>query len=374
MVTASHLPSDRNGFKFIIQTGGLDNAQLDELLQFITDCKSDCCDDISEQIDFLPCYLEGLASVVNAALGENKPLAGLHVVVDAGGGSGGFYEQWLSSLGANTTGSLYLQPDGLFLGHIPNPEDAVAIGALSRAVVAAAADIGVILDADCDRAALVAHDGSALNRERLIALCADMVIRSEPGAAIVTDSVTSPSLTRFIEALGGHHRRWKRGYKNVITAAQRLNADGVSCPLAMETSGHAAFRSNRFLDDGMMLATMLIIQAVLAKRDGARLTDRVATLRKPLEDTEWRIPMQSPQDRQGALVKAREWFTSGGARSTYVVPDGEAEGVRVECVDGNGWFLLRASLHDPQLVWNAQSSEAGGVEKMRGELVSALGL
>ena len=38
------------------------------------------------------------------------------------------------------------------------------------------------------------------------------------------------------------------GYKNVINEALRLNGEGVNCPLAIETSGHAAMRENYFLD------------------------------------------------------------------------------------------------------------------------------
>ena len=50
--------------------------------------------------------------------------------------------------------------------------------------------------------------------------------------------------------MGGKHHRFKRGYKNVINEAIRLNQEGINCPLAIETSGHAALRENYFLDDG----------------------------------------------------------------------------------------------------------------------------
>ena len=43
-----------------------------------------------------------------------------------------------------------------------------------------------------------------------------ITLREHPGTTIVTDSVTSNGLTDFITKLGGHHVRYKRGYKNVI--------------------------------------------------------------------------------------------------------------------------------------------------------------
>ncbi|GHU71003.1 phosphoglucomutase [Clostridia bacterium] len=378
MVTASHMPSKYNGMKFITQTGGLESKELDDLLNQ-TDSLIDRnkqtvgLDNLSatesiNQLDFTPYYLDELSAQVVRELGNEQPLQGLHIVIDASNGSGGFYAAWLESLGADISGSINLNPDGSFPAHAPNPEDESAIHLLSEATVTARADLGVILDADCDRAALVAADGSPLYRERLIALCADMVIRNQPGAAVVTDSVTSPALRAFIERHGGIHRCWKRGYKNVINEAKRLNASGIPCPLAIETSGHAAFSDNRFLDDGMMLATRLIIEAVKMKRDGLALIDRIADLPEPLETSEWRIHMPDPEQRAASLGLLRDWVVSH-PEAGYTLAD-TAEGVRVERADG--WFLLRSSLHEPMLVWNASSNSVGGVSLMKTDLRSAI--
>ena len=62
----------------------------------------------------------------------------------------------------------------------------------------------------------------------------------------------------------------KRGYKNVINEAVRLNNEGVNCPLAIETSGHAALRENYFLDDGAYLVTKIIIKAAQLRREANR--------------------------------------------------------------------------------------------------------
>lgn len=75
-----------------------------------------------------------------------KPLLGLHVVVDAGNGAGGFYAELLESLGAWIEGSQFLEPDGHFPNHIPNPENAQAMASLREAVLRVGADLGVIFD------------------------------------------------------------------------------------------------------------------------------------------------------------------------------------------------------------------------------------
>ena len=80
---------------------------------------------------------------------------------------------------------------------------------------------------DVDRAGCVDAAGREINRNRLIALAAAIVLRDNPGGTIVTDSITSSGLHRFIEELGGVHCRFRRGYKNVINEALRLNAAGA---------------------------------------------------------------------------------------------------------------------------------------------------
>lgn len=80
--------------------------------------------------------------------------------------------------------------------------------------------------------------------------------RGIPGQDYRHRLVTSNGLAKFIEERGGVHRRFKRGYKNVIDEAKRINAEGGESHLAMETSGHGAIKENYFLDDGSYLAML----------------------------------------------------------------------------------------------------------------------
>jgi len=131
--------------------------------------------------------------------------------------------------------------------HVPNPEAKEAIESIKKAVLDNNADFGIIFDADGDRSAFIDNTGREINRNNLIALLSDILLKQTPGATIVTDSVTSAGLKKFIENHGGKHHRFKRGYKNVINEAKRLNNEGIYTPLAIETSGHAAFINNYFL-------------------------------------------------------------------------------------------------------------------------------
>lgn len=137
---------------------------------------------------------------------HEKPLAGMHILVDAGNGAGGFFAtRVLQQLGADITGSQFLDPDGSFPNHVPNPEDPAAMAATIDAVKANGADMGIVFDTDVDRSGLVDAAGRAINKNKLIALMSAVTLRKFPGSTIVTDSVTSSGLSKFITKLGGTH-------------------------------------------------------------------------------------------------------------------------------------------------------------------------
>lgn len=82
---------------------------------------------------------------VRSATGETQPLQGKRILVDAGNGAGGFYvDKVLKPLGADTTGSQFLDPDGRFPNHIPNPENETAMASVCEAVKKYGADFGII--------------------------------------------------------------------------------------------------------------------------------------------------------------------------------------------------------------------------------------
>lgn len=379
MITASHHPSDRNGFKFFTPQGGINGQDLSEIISLMQEeFEPSGRVGIIEKSDYLHQYTKDLMALVREKLDDpvSRPLLGLHVLVDAGNGAGGFYAGMLEQLGAWTEGSQYLEPDGRFPNHVPNPEDPDAIQSLSNAVVKYTADLGVIFDADCDRAAIVDQSGLAINRNRLIALVSAMLLNQEPGLTIVTDSVTSSGLSKFIGEWGGEHYRYKRGYRNVIDEAKRLNDAGINCPLAIETSGHAALRENDFLDDGMYLSTLLICEAMRLKREGKTLSSLIEGLQEPVESAELRLQIQAEDFRSAGIRIIDAVMDHASEVEGWTIAPDNREGVRIafdldQGVD-NAWFLLRLSVHDPVLALNIESDLEGGVRAVLSELYDVI--
>ncbi|KAM5556020.1 hypothetical protein ABKV19_023762 [Rosa sericea] len=379
MITASHLPYNRNGFKFFTNAGGLGKADIKNILERaadiynkftvegLTSSKEKALASV-KRVDYMNVYTSDLVKAVRKAAGNiEKPLEGFHILVDAGNGAGGFFAaKVLEPLGAVTSGSQFLEPDGMFPNHIPNPEDKAAMKAITQAVLDNKADLGIIFDTDVDRSAAVDSSGNEFNRNRLIALMSAIVLEEHPGTTIVTDSVTSDGLTTFIEQkLGGKHHRFKRGYKNVIDEAIRLNSVGEESHLAIETSGHGALKENHWLDDGAYLMVKILNKLASARASGHGggskvLTDLLEGLEEPGFSGELRLKInQSHQDLKGgsfrdygeAVLKHLGNYIESYPKLKKAPVN--YEGVRVSGF--GGWFLLRLSLHDPVLPLNIEA-------------------
>ena len=190
MLTASHLPFNRNGMKFFTSDGGLEKSEITDLLKNAATFDEKHGDTSrAKNFDLIGLYADNLREQISTALDKEKPLTGMKIIVDAGNGGGGFFaEKILAPLGADTTGSQFLEPDGNFPNHIPNPEDETAMASIKRAVLDNRADLGLIFDTDVDRAGAVLSDGREISRNALIAMISAILAPDYPGSTIITDS------------------------------------------------------------------------------------------------------------------------------------------------------------------------------------------
>ncbi len=423
MITASHLPYNRNGFKYFGKDGGLDKSDISQIIAY---AESDAAAEkvgqepgagakYAEKRDLIERYSRhlrekiiaetteeagsdteantgegalagasagasgsGSAGAAGAGMGRcssagraEKPLAGLKIVVDAGNGAGGFYaEKILAPLGADVSASQFLEPDGHFPSHQPNPENREAMESISKRVIESGADLGLIFDTDVDRASAVDRNGKEISRNAIVAMAAALIAREHPGTTVVTDSITSDELTVYLEkCLGLKHLRYKRGYKNVINKAMELGESGTDCQLAIETSGHAAYKENYFLDDGAYLATKIVIKAAQLAKSGAGIDVLLSSLEEPKEAIEIRFPLRGEnfaERGERILSDLAAWAKEEPQAGDGIwLAEPNYEGVRLNfrMAEATGWCLLRKSLHDPIMPLNIEVSE-GSCEKI----------
>ena len=384
MVTASHMPSDRNGMKFFDMDGGLDNGDIADIITFaesnsVLGRLSPGTASEPIKVNLMDVYSAHLRKKILDALDSGEtPLLGLSITVDAGNGAGGFYaEKVLAPLGADVSSSQFLEPDGSFPNHIPNPEDKSAIESICAKVREAKTDLGLIFDTDVDRVSAVDESAKEINRNAIVALAAALIADSHPGSTVVTDSVTSRGLTAFLEgSLGLKHLRFKRGYRNVINKSIELNEQGIESDLAIETSGHAAYKENFFLDDGAYLATKIVIATAKCKNAGKGISSLISDLSEPLESKEVRLPIKGSNFAAVGdnIIEDLRALSSSGELSECSLEEPNYEGVRINFNSPSikGWMLLRKSLHEPIMPLNFESDVKGGCLKIAELLIPLL--
>ena len=380
MITASHLPFNRNGFKYFSKDGGLNKSDIKEITQIADRDIPFTLEKAEEkgQVEELPLidrYSAHLRELIidrtcKNGIRNEKPLEGIKIIVDAGNGGGGFYAtKILEPLGADISDSQFLEPDGNFPNHAPNPEDKKAMASICEAVKSKGADFGLIFDTDVDRSSAVDKNGNPISRNEIVALAGALVAEDHPGSTVVTDSITSVHLKDFLEnTLGLKHLRFKRGYKNVINKSMDLNNDGIDSQLAIETSGHAAFKENYFLDDGAYLATKIVIKAALLKEEGKTIDELIKDMKHPAESTEVRMKLTGDDFAaygDKVLEDMVQWVKANGCQDISL-EEPNYEGVRINFSEDSirGWALLRKSLHDPIMPLNMESDVAGGCDKI----------
>lgn len=377
MITASHLSYEYNGLKFFTKDGGAEKEDITYILEH-ADWQYVYWGNMQGYVNhrfLLKDYASDLVEKIREGIQEKEnyqePLKGRHIIVDAGNGAGGFFAtEVLATLGATIEGSQFLEPDGYFPNHIPNPDNKEAMASIQQAVVDNQADLGIIFDTDVDRSALVDKKGHPLNRNNLIGVISAILLKEHPGTTIVTNSTTSEHLKTFIEALGGKQNRYITGYRNVINRGIQLNKDGIPASLAIETSGHAALKENYFLDDGAYLIAKLLITDSALNKEGKELSNLIKDLKQPVETDEIRFKILSEdislfganvlEDFRGFIYQSED----------LTIEPRNLEGVRVNTSGkyGSGWFLLRLSLHEPLFVLTIESDQEGAIAKIKEDL------
>ncbi|KAK6789439.1 hypothetical protein RDI58_013238 [Solanum bulbocastanum] len=402
MMTASHLPYTRNGLKFFTKKGGLTSVEVEEICEEAARKYANSLQMGGLQLLITHGVKLNMSIELGMVGGRSRPLLGdqvmrlkMQIIVNAGNGSGGFFT-WdvLDKLGADTFGSLHLNPDGMFPNHIPNPEDKIAMSLTRAAVLENNADLGIVFDTDVDRSGVVDCEGNPINGDRLIALMSAIVLKEHPGTTIITDARTSVALTKFITNKGGQHCLYRVGYRNVIDKGVNLNKDGVETHLMMETSGHGAFKENHFLDDGAYMVVKIIIEMVRMKLEGSEkgIGSLIKDLEEPLESAELRmVVLAEPRYAKAKAFEAIEafrtyieqgslpgweldacgdcWVSDGCLVDTNDDPtaiDAYMYRAKVSSEENeeHGWVHLRQSIHNPNIAVNMQSTVPGGCQYM----------
>lgn len=338
-VTASHNPAEYNGFKCRKRTANglnapLTSADIQELYKIIERGKFH--DGEGEYTDH-PVTDDYIKYIVDTVKVERR----LKVVIDPGNGATGptamkVYE----ALGCDVSG-IYLEPDGHFPNHLPNPLKEEFVVDLIAEVKKQKADVGIGLDGDGDRLGVIDDKGEIVWPDMYMILYSRKALQRKPGSDIIFDVKCSLALAEDIEKNGGVPIMWKTGYTNVF--AKRLE---TGAPFAGEFSGHIFFDDPIMdFDDGIYAGAKLL--EAIGDSD-LPISERFRDVPHYFHTSEGRVDVD--ESKKFALIdRLRERF-----EKEYKVIT--TDGVRV--VFPTGWALVRASNTEPAITHRFESTQS----------------
>jgi phosphomannomutase / phosphoglucomutase len=348
MVTASHNPSEFNGFKIWSGDSTIHTREITRLYEIMVQAAFVRGRGIASQVDIVPSYLDELSTQLTL----RTPLK---VAVDGGNGSAGLVcTALLERIGARVL-PLYCEPDGDFPNHHPDPTVESNLTALKELVLTEQAAFGIGLDGDGDRIGAVDEKGRVVYGDQLLAIFARHVLREHPGTTVIGEVKCSHLLFNDIRAHGGVPLMYKTGHSLIKAKMKETGA-----LLAGEMSGHMFFADRYYGFDDAIYAGMRLAGIM----DGA---DR--PLSASLED--WPVTFNTPEIRLDCPEQIK-FDVVGRAlqhfRERYPVVD--VDGVRVTLNDG--WGLVRASNTQPALVLRFEAESAHRLEEIRSMIETPL--
>jgi phosphomannomutase len=353
VVTASHNPPEFNGLKLRQadpQYGGepLNGEQIQEVARIANGGIFADGAGGYQQLDVSDAYVQDVARHMRLA----RPVK---IVLDGGNGvAGPIGLRTFEAIGCEVV-PLFIEPDGRFPNHHPDPLKEENLTQLIRAVRASGAALGIGLDGDGDRLGVVDGSGTMVFADRYLIVLARHVLARAP-APIVFDVKCGLLLPEAIRAFGGTPVMWKTGYTNGSAKMREVGA-----PLAGELSGHVfSDIPLHAYDDGTFAGCHLL---AALEQSGQTLAEALAPY-PPLP--------AAPEDRlhfdEATKFQAIEYLRDQFAREYPVI---DVDGVRVDF--GDGWGLVRASNTEPAITTRFEARTVERVNEIRQLMLGKVG-
>jgi len=349
MITGSHNPPEYNGFKMMSGQDTLYGETIQEIYkllkndQIIKDAEGTrrICNVVPEYQDYV---------LKNISLKKK-----LKVVVDAGNGTGGVVAVPIFKKMGCEIVELYCEMDGRFPNHHPDPTLPDAMRDLIKKVRTTKADLGVAYDGDADRIGVVDDEGHLIWGDQLMIFFARDILKTNPGAAIISEVKATKLLYEEIARLGGKPIMWKTGHSLIKKKIKEEKA-----LLAGEMSGHLFFADRFFGFDDAIYSSARLLE--LLSRSDIKLSKMLAGLPKTYSTPEIRI-YATEEVKFKIVNEVRKELAQ-----KYPVID--IDGVRA--IFPKGWGLVRASNTQAVLVLRFEAETEKDLAAIQAEVKGAV--
>jgi phosphomannomutase len=350
MFTASHNPSEYNGIKFCLAGAKpITQAALAEIAEraIAAEPLPAVVRGQRSERDLLPAYANYLHSLVDLT-----DIRRLRVVADAGNGMAG--STLPAVLGGNDLEliGLFLDLDGTFPNHPPNPLVPENLLDAQAAVREKSADLALVFDGDADRCFIIDERGEVVSPSAITAMIASHELAREPGATIVCNKITSRVVPEVVLDEGGKIVITRVGHTFVKAAMAEHNAI-----FGGEHSAHYYFRDFWGADTGMLAALHVLAAAGHSDR--------------PLSELVARFDRYAASGEINSVVSDQQMIMDRVA--TAFAGRGEQDRVDGLTISGPDWWVnVRPSNTEPLLRLNVEAAKRETMEALRNETLGLI--
>ncbi|MEX2483432.1 MAG: phosphoglucosamine mutase [Brumimicrobium sp.] len=227
ILTASHNPKEWNALKLLNEKGEFISGQDGQDVLSIAEKESfefaqvDDLGKVTKRNDYIQKHIDAVLELSYIDIDAIKA-ADFHIVVDAVNSTGGIaIPLLLDALGVKKVDGIYCEPTGEF-AHNPEPLPA-HLTDLSETIIEKKADLGITVDPDVDRLAMVCEDGTMFGEEYTLVAVADHVL-SQKGGATVSNLSSTRALRDVTESYGHQYYASAVGEVNVVNKMKEVNA------------------------------------------------------------------------------------------------------------------------------------------------------
>lgn len=352
-VSASHNPSEWNGFKMVRAKGVPISG--DTGIYKIRDLVQANQFTLSPQLGTIVQDLSILDSLIHEQtkthdLTKLKPLT---IVADAANAMGALD---LAALFATLPIKLIpinFELDGNFPSHEADPLKAENMKLLQQKVLENQADLGIATDGDGDRIFFVDNKGTTIPPEIIRGILAQMVLRSYPGAKIGFDIRPGKITKDMIVEAGGEPFITKVGHSLIKEAMLKVDS-----PFSGESSGHFYFKSDFGTFDSPIHVIMYLLEWYSEKN--LDFAQAVQPLKKYFHSGEINSVVT---DKERVFANLKTKYSDAKFIS-------ELDGVLIEYDDF--WFNVRGSNTEPKIRLNLEAVSQEIMEQKRDEVLAII--
>jgi len=347
-VTASHNPSEYNGFKLCHEKAM--PISFDTGLSEIAEIASQT---------MLPTYEQPGKVIEKNVLDDYRRhvlnfatnIRPLRVVIDAGNGMAGKMIPIIFEHLPCELIPLFFNLDGTFPNHEPNPLEKKNLRDLREMVRQTRSHLGVAFDGDADRCVFVDENSQVIGCDIITAVIAKELLQKEKGSTIVYDLRSSWVVPEEIRKAGGNPYREMVGHSNIKATMREKDA-----VFGGELSGHYYFKENYYADSGVIA---LIEVLNILSRKNVPMSNLIAPLKRYHATGEINFEVE---DKDEKIKQIAEHFKDG--KVDYL------DGITIEYKDW--WFNVRKSNTEPLLRLNLEGKTREIMEHRKEQVIDII--